>query len=169
MVVLCDSQGKALGEMEKMQAHREAHLHKAFSILIFNSQGQILLQKRAQTKYHSGGLWTNTCCGHPRPNEDPAVAALRRLYEEMGMMCTLKKVLTFEYKAQLDPQMTEHEIDEVFVGVSDELPFPDPNEAEDFRYQSPEEIFKELEFAAQRYTVWFKILMTKLKEDNFFE
>ncbi len=168
MVVLCDNTGKVLGEMEKMQAHREARLHKAFSILIFNSKGEMLLQQRAKTKYHSGGLWSNTCCGHPRPQEDSAVAALRRLYEEMSMVCTLKKIFTFEYQAQLDKEMSEHELDEVFIGYCDDLPLPNPNEVEDFKYQSPAEVLTQLKFAPHRFTVWFKILMEKLEEAGFF-
>ncbi len=163
-VVLCDENGKAIGQMEKMQAHREGLLHRAFSVVITNSQGQILLQRRARTKYHSGTLWTNTCCGHPRPGEDPAAAALRRLYEEMRLICTLKHVFTFSYRAELDKGMIENEVDDVFMGVCDDIPRPDPAEADGFRYMSPSELLYSLAGYPEQYTVWFRVLIKKMQE-----
>ena len=121
-VVLVDTKDCELGVMEKMEAHEKGLLHRAFSVFIFNDKNQLLLQQRAFSKYHSGGLWTNTCCSHPRKGETYKEGAHRRLLEEMGMTCDLEKVLDFIYKAKLDNNLTEHELDHVFVGYCNSNP-----------------------------------------------
>src|SRR5690349_17076045 len=121
-LILVDEQDHEIGTEEKLKTHRDAKLHRAFSIFIFNKKGQLLLQRRALSKYHSGGLWTNTCCGHPRPGENIDKAAHRRLQEEMGFDCNMKDVFRFTYKAPLDHGLTEHEVDHVFIGTCDAQP-----------------------------------------------
>jgi isopentenyl-diphosphate delta-isomerase len=118
-VILVDSEDNPIGTMEKMEAHEKGLLHRAFSVLIFNSKGQMLLQKRARSKYHSGGLWTNTCCSHPAPNESVAEAAKRRLKEEMGIDAEPKFAYKFIYKTPLDQNLVEHEVDHVFTATFD--------------------------------------------------
>ena len=120
-VILVDKNDNQVGLMPKLEAHEKGVLHRAFSIFIFNSKYELLLQKRASSKYHSGGLWTNTCCSHPREGEDTLDAANRRLDEEMGIKTSLRKVYDFIYKAELDNQLTEHEFDHVFYGVFDNI------------------------------------------------
>ena len=121
-VILVDKNDRQVGLMEKQEAHIKGLLHRAFSIFIFNTKNELLLQKRATQKYHSGGLWTNTCCSHPRENESTIDAAYRRLNEEMGMICDLKFKFNFIYKAKLDNNLYEHELDHVFFGFSDSTP-----------------------------------------------
>ena len=135
-VILVNEQDRQTGTMEKMEVHQKAILHRAFSVFIFNDKGEMLLQKRAVKKYHSGGLWTNTCCSHPQPGEDTLEAAGKRLQEEMGFNTTLNKAFTFIYKAELDNGLTEHEFDHVFIGNFNGEVQPDPEEVEDYCYQS---------------------------------
>jgi len=156
-VVLVDEQDKMLGTMEKMQAHQEGKLHRAVSVFIFNSKHELLLQKRADEKYHSAGLWTNTCCSHPRPNEAPELAAHRRLDEEMGLDCDLKFAFTFIYKAHLDNNLTEHELDYVYIGATDSLPKNNPAEVSDWKYISVNELDTDIKLHPNKYTEWFKI------------
>src|ERR1700740_2951379 len=118
-VILVNEQDEETGSMEKMQAHVEARLHRAFSVFVFNSLDKLLLQRRAKGKYHSPGLWTNTCCSHPRPGEKTIDAAKRRLMEEMGFECELHPAFSFIYKAELDNNLTEHEFDHVYFGLHD--------------------------------------------------
>jgi isopentenyl-diphosphate delta-isomerase len=117
-VVLVDEQDQAIGQLEKMEAHRMGLLHRAFSVLIFNTKGELLLQQRAAHKYHSPLLWTNSCCSHPKPGETITAAATRRLQEEMGMSAQLKAAFHFIYKAKLDQGLTEHELDHVVIGYT---------------------------------------------------
>ena len=165
-VVLVDKNDNAIGTMEKQQAHVEGALHRAFSIFIFNSENKLLLQKRASSKYHCGGLWTNTCCSHPRENEIVLDAAARRLQEEMGMQCELKPIFSFVYKAQFENGLTEHEYDHVFVGQSDQLPKLDAEEVEDYRYIGLEELHKEIKVSPQNFTPWFLIALDRVTEFN---
>ena len=163
-VILVDEQDVQTGVCNKLQAHQAGLLHRAISVFIFNSEGKMLLQRRAHTKYHSGGLWTNTCCSHPRPGEDTLKAAQRRLKEEMGLNEDhLFFMFTFIYKARLDNELTEHELDHVFIGKTDEQPKPDPAEVCDYRYLSIEEINKDLEENPEKYTYWFKLIFEKVK------
>lgn len=156
-VILVDEKDQEIGTMEKMQAHEEARLHRAISIFIFNSAGKLLLQKRASHKYHSGGLWTNSCCTHPRPGENVQDAAVRRLDEEMGMDSELFYGFSFIYKAPFDNGLTEYEYDHTFIGVSDEEPVLNFSEAEDFKYEYLQDIIDDFEVNPHLYTEWFKI------------
>ena len=156
-VILVDKNDNQVGLMPKLEAHEKGLLHRAFSIFIFNSRYELLLQKRASSKYHSGGLWTNTCCSHPREGEDTLDAANRRLYEEMGIKTSLRKVYDFIYKAELDNQLTEHEFDHVFYGVCDRDPKLNKDEAEDFKWVDMETLNNDIIKNGNNYTVWFKI------------
>src|ERR1700752_3630137 len=164
-VVLVDEQDKELGTMEKLQAHREGKLHRAISVFIFNSEKKLLLQKRAAGKYHSAGLWTNTCCSHPKPNENTEHAATRRLREEMGMNCKLNHVFSFTYFAVFDNNLSEHEFDHVFFGDSDAVPKPNPEEISDWRYVGMEEIESQLKQNPEQFTAWFKLIFSKIKSE----
>jgi isopentenyl-diphosphate delta-isomerase len=156
-VILVDKNDNQVGLMPKLEAHEKGILHRAFSIFIFNSKYELLLQKRASSKYHSGGLWTNTCCSHPREGEDTLDAANRRLDEEMGIKTSLRKVYDFIYKAELDNQLTEHEFDHVFYGVCDNNPILNKDEAEDFKWVDMETLNNDIIKNEDNYTVWFKI------------
>ena len=156
-VILVDKNDNQVGLMPKLEAHEKGVLHRAFSIFIFNSNYELLLQKRASSKYHSGGLWTNTCCSHPREGEDILDAANRRLDEEMGIKTSLRKVYDFIYKAELDNQLTEHEFDHVFYGVFDKDPILNEDEAEDFKWVDMETLNNDIIKNEDNYTVWFKI------------
>lgn len=162
-VVLVDEHDKEIGTMEKMQAHREGKLHRAVSVIIFNSKKQILLQKRADSKYHSAGLWTNTCCSHPRPGEDSLQAAKRRLYEEMGIRCELQKMFDLTYEIPLHNNLTEHEFDHVYAGICNDIPLPDPGEVSDWKYADVSAIKKEILEDPSRFTDWFRLIMERLK------
>lgn len=165
-VVLVDEQDNAIGTMEKQQAHVEGVLHRAFSIFIFNSDKKLLLQKRASSKYHCGGMWTNTCCSHPRETENTIDAAHRRLQEEMGMQCELKPIFSFVYKAEFENGLTEHEFDHVFFGESDQTPTLNLEEVEDFRYIGMEELQIEINENPAHFTPWFLIALDRVKEFN---
>lgn len=163
-VVLVDHNGKPMGTEEKLNAHRRGVLHLAFSVFIFNSNQQMLLQRRATEKYHSPNLWTNTCCSHPRQHETVLEAANRRLDEEMGMHCDLTPMFTFTYRAELDQQMIEHEFDHVLFGVSDVEPIINPAEVSQFRYVSLTEIETELRANPDQFTEWFKIAFERIRQ-----
>ena len=154
-----DKQGNRLGVIEKLTAHERGVLHEAFSIFVFNEVGELLLQKRQVTKYHSGGLWSNTCCSHARAGEVVADAAVRRLQEEMGFVCPLEFVGSFVYKAALDNNLTEHEFDYLFVGQSNEVPTPNPEEVSDYRWVTLEVLKSELNSHPEQYTAWLSIIM----------
>jgi isopentenyl-diphosphate Delta-isomerase len=160
-VILVDEHDRELGTMEKMEAHRKGVLHRALSVLIFNSKGEILLQKRAESKYHSGGLWTNACCSHPRPSESVADAAARRLKEEMGISVKLKQAGSFIYKAPLDKGLTEHELDYVFAGIFDGVPQINSHEVSDWKFISITELQSDISKNKNHYTEWFKIILEK--------
>lgn len=163
-VILVDEQDVETGAMEKMEAHEKAVLHRAFSVFIFNSDGEMLLQQRAVTKYHSGGLWTNTCCSHPRPGEKTHTAALRRLQEEMGFVTELTPAFSFIYKAAFDNGLTEHEFDHVFIGVYDDAIEYNTEEVAGYSYRSIAAIEEDLLKQPQLYTAWFAIAFPKVKE-----
>jgi isopentenyl-diphosphate delta-isomerase len=156
-VILVDKNDNELGTMEKQEAHVKGLLHRAFSVFIFNDKNELLLQRRAVKKYHSGGLWTNTCCSHPRQNEKTEDAAKRRLLEEMGLRSTLKKQFDFVYKAKLDNNLYEHEFDHVFFGFTNDLPIINPEEVEEYTYKTLEDIGNEMKAIPDKYTEWFKI------------
>jgi isopentenyl-diphosphate delta-isomerase len=165
-VVLVDDQDNAIGTMEKQQAHVEGLLHRAFSIFIFNSERKLLLQKRASSKYHCGGLWTNACCSHPRENENTLDAAIRRLEEEMGMQCSLKPIFTFMYKAEFDNGLTEHEFDHVFFGESNQTPKINTEEVEAYRYIAMEDLQQEVKEFPEKFTPWFIIALDRVLAFN---
>jgi isopentenyl-diphosphate delta-isomerase len=150
-----DADDRVVGTAAKLDAHRAGALHRAFSVFVFDSQGLLLLQQRARAKYHSGGLWTNTCCGHPRPGESTAVAAARRLREEMGIGCGLRDAGWFVYRADVGAGLVEHELDHVLVGCSDREPRPDPGEAAGWRRLAVADLRVELERTPGRFTAWF--------------
>ena len=163
-VILVDKLDNEIGSMEKQEAHIKGVLHRAFSIFVFNSKKQLLLQRRAKTKYHSAGLWTNTCCSHPRPNELTKEAANRRLKEEMGMSCNLSKQFDFIYKATLINGLYEHEFDHVYFGTSNDPPIINLSEVDTFEYKTLEAIKKEIKNKPERYTEWFKICFVQVEK-----
>src|SRR5580698_2348676 len=163
-VILVDGCDQPIGVMEKMAAHRQAVLHRAFSVFIFNSRGEMLLQQRARQPYHSAGLWTNACCSHPRPGEDTREAAIRRLREELGFTTALFKLFEFTYRTAYDNGLTEFEFDHVFVGTYDQEISPDQTEVSDYRYRSMPEIEAELNSAPEAYSSWFQLAFPLLKE-----
>ncbi|MFA5974369.1 MAG: isopentenyl-diphosphate Delta-isomerase [Lentimicrobiaceae bacterium] len=163
-VILVDSHDTPVGQMEKMDAHLKGELHRALSVLIFNSKGEVLLQQRAFSKYHTPGLWSNTACSHPRPDEDNLEAATRRLGEEMGFTTVLNESFDFVYKAHFDNGLIEHEFDHVFFGTFDGIPVINPEEANDFKWVKPSVLMEDMRSAPEDYTVWFRIIMEKMEE-----
>jgi len=163
-VILVDENDVAVGTMEKMEAHEKGILHRAFSVFIFNSDGEMLLQQRALIKYHSGGLWTNSCCSHPRPEEDILVAASRRLQEEMGFDTSLRKVFDFMYKSSFANGLTEHEFDHVFVGYYDGEVKPDQKEVKGYTYQPMKKVEALLQSQPDMFTAWFHIAFPKVMD-----
>lgn len=163
-VILVDENDNETGTMQKMEAHQKALLHRAISVFICNSNGEWLLQKRALQKYHSNGLWTNTSCSHPFPGESNLEAANRRLFEEMGIKAGLTEIFTFIYKEQLDNELTEHELDHVFFGISDVEPEINPDEVEDWKYISFNDLEADVKKNPKNYTVWFLKIFNKVNE-----
>ena len=161
-VILVDKDDTPQGTMEKMEAHEKGVLHRAFSVFIFNSNGEMLLQQRAFSKYHSGGLWTNTCCSHPREGEATIEAAHRRLQEEMGFDCEIKKAFDFIYKKELDKGLTEHELDHVFIGEFEGGFCFNPEEVNAAVYMPVKDVLNEVEQAPENYTEWFKICLSEV-------
>ncbi len=163
-VILVNENDESIGVMEKLEAHKKALLHRAFSIFIFNSKGEMLLHKRAANKYHSPGLWTNACCSHPQPGESTIDAAYTRLQFEMGIHAPLTKAFDFVYKASFDNGLTEHEFDHVFIGEYDGEIKPNPDEVEEYCYKSVDAIKESMQLSASKYTEWFKIAFVKMEE-----
>jgi isopentenyl-diphosphate Delta-isomerase len=155
-VILVDEDDREIGTAPKLQAHVDGALHRAFSVFVFNSEGEVLLQRRANDKYHSGGLWTNTCCSHPRPGEATADAARRRLEEEMGLTLPLQRVFSFTYRSRFEDGLWEHELDHVFIGYTDRDPVPDRSEVGAWRWVRVEEVAAEMAAHPERFTVWFR-------------
>lgn len=154
-VILVNEQDEPVGSMEKMEVHRKALLHRAFSVFIVNRKGDMLLQQRARKKYHSPGLWTNACCSHPRPGEITRDAAARRLSEELGFTTELSKIFAFTYRSEFENGLTEFEYDHVFFGVYDGPIAADPNEVNDYCFKTMAEIQANLGSNPLHYTVWF--------------
>lgn len=161
MLILINENDVETGQMAKMEAHEKGLLHRAFSVFIFNSQGKLLLQQRALSKYHTPGLWTNTCCSHPFPGEEVKAAAVRRLCEELGITADLTFLFKMTYKYGFENGLTEHEIDSVFVGSTDSLPILNKDEVHDYKYVSLEEIKMNMELHPENYTPWFRIIMSE--------
>ena len=162
-VVLVNEMDEELGTMEKLEAHRRGELHRALSIFLFDDQGRVLLQKRADGKYHSAGLWTNTCCSHPRPDEMIVDAAHRRLMEEMRIATALEPQFSFIYRADVGEDMIEHELDHVFFGSWSGSPAPDPMEVADWKYVALEELEKELSVHPDHFTAWLHFCWPQVK------
>ena len=164
-VIIVNKKDRQIGTMEKVEAHRQGLLHRAFSIFIFNSKNEMLLQKRAINKYHSGGLWTNTCCSHPKPGEDMDAAANRRLMEEMNINCSIKKVFSFIYKKEVDNYLIEHEFDHVYLGKFDGVPEPNHKEVLQWKFTEWSTLKLDVKQNPGHYTEWFKIGLKKV--DSF--
>ena len=158
-VILVTTDDLPIGTMEKMEAHRKGLLHRAFSVLLFNSKGEVLLQKRAEAKYHSAGLWTNTCCSHPLPGENITDAARRRLYEEMGIDAQPSFVYKFIYRTPLDQNLIEHELDYVFVGTFNGEPNINPAEVAEWKYADLQWLKADVKEHPEKYTVWFRLIL----------
>jgi isopentenyl-diphosphate delta-isomerase len=163
-VILVDEKDNPIGEMEKMEAHIKAILHRAFSVFIFNDRNELMIQQRALSKYHSPGLWTNTCCSHPRKGEETIEAAHRRMLEEMGFDCEFAEAFTFLYKADVGQDLIEHEFDHVFIGHSNAIPLINHEEVHDWKYMRMEDIRKDIDRNPHQYTVWFKIAFDEVEE-----
>lgn len=155
-VVLVDENDNAIAEMEKLMAHEQGRLHRAFSVFIFNDKGELLLQQRASHKYHGAGLWTNTCCSHPQWGETVALSAEERLIYEMGLKCDLRLVYSFIYNERVENNLTEHELDYVFVGYSDQCPVLNKDEVQDYKWMNADEILSDIKNSPSHYTVWFR-------------
>ncbi len=156
-VILVNEQDEQTGLMPKLEAHEKGLLHRAFSVFLFNTKGEFILQQRAADKYHSAGLWSNTCCSHPLAEEDTLQAAHRRLNEEMGLQAELKPLYSFIYKASLERGLTEYEFDHIFTGISDQEPVINREEVADWKYIAPAELLADIENRPEQYSVWFKL------------
>ena len=166
-VILVDMLDNEIGTMPKMEAHLRGHLHRAFSIFIFNSNGELLLQQRALDKYHSGGKWTNTCCSHPRSGEQTIDAANRRLNEEMGMKSELQYGFNFIYNAPLSDNLFEHEFDHVYFGVSDHAPKINKIEVADFKYIGMQILTADIKNNPHHYTECLKICFNRVLDSYY--
>ncbi|MBI2126478.1 MAG: isopentenyl-diphosphate Delta-isomerase [Thaumarchaeota archaeon] len=168
VLILVDEHDRQTGTEEKMKAHREGKLHRAFSVFIFNTKGEMLITCRAKTKYHCGGMWTNACCSHPRPGETAEQAAHRRLQEELGFDCKLKEIFSFIYKVEFDNGLWEHEFDHIFVGVYDQDPVPDASETDAFAWMSMDGLKAEIN-DSEKYTRWFQIAFQKMMDEGLLD
>jgi isopentenyl-diphosphate delta-isomerase len=158
-VVLVDEDDQPLGSMDKLEAHQKGVLHRAFSVLVYNSKGDILVQQRASTKYHSAGLWTNTCCSHPRPGESMLEASTRRLREEMGIEAEPRFLYKFIYRVDLDGDLVEHEVDHVFSANFDGQPKANPHEVQDWKFIPVTELLRDVAEHPENYTYWFRLIL----------
>ena len=163
-VILVDKNDIQIGLAGKTAAHEKGLLHRAVSVFILNASGEWLLQKRASSKYHSGGLWSNTCCTHPLPGEPAIEAANRRLFEEMGLQCDLKELFSFTYFEKMENGLIENEFDHVFLGVTDNIPILNYTEAEDFKYLSFADLKTDIKTNSSGYTVWFRKIFQSVQD-----
>lgn len=163
-VILVNEQDEVIGQMEKIEAHEKAILHRAFSVFILNNKNEIMLQQRAKTKYHSPLLWTNTCCSHQRLGETNIQAGKRRLIEEMGIETELKELFHFIYKAPFDNGLTEHELDHVMIGYYEDEPIINTEEVESWQWMSIDDIKNDIKANEKNYTAWFKIIFKEFSE-----
>ncbi|SHG06321.1 isopentenyl-diphosphate delta-isomerase [Salegentibacter echinorum] len=160
-VILVNEKDEQIGLMEKIEAHEKALLHRAFSVFVFNKKNELMIQQRALSKYHTPGLWTNTCCSHQREGESNIEAGKRRLQEEMGFSTNLKEVMSFIYKAPFSNGLTEHEYDYIMIGNYEDDPKPNPDEVANWKWMSLEDIKADIAVNPQEYTEWFKIIFDK--------
>ncbi len=161
-VILVDAHDGEVGVGEKLQVHRDGTLHRAFSVFVFDGAGRLLLQRRHPDKYHSGGLWSNTCCSHPRPGETVEAAAHRRLREEMGFDCALRPLFGFVYKIQLGDRLYEHEYDHVLVGTYEGTPAPNAEEVADWKWVFPDDLQAHVAQSPEVYTYWFRLVLDRV-------
>lgn len=167
-VILVNERDEEIGTEAKLAAHRSGVLHRAFSVFVTNGRGEMLLQRRAAGKYHSAGLWSNACCGHPRQGEGVGEAAARRLGEEMGFRCALRPAYSFVYRAELGEGLVEHELDHVFLGAFDGTPEPDAGEVSEWRWVAPDALRTEMARAPETFTPWFRMAVPELAERGVF-
>ncbi len=161
-VVLVDSQDRPLGSAEKLQAHRQGWRHRAFSVFVYDRRGRLLLQQRHPGKYHSGGLWSNTCCSHPRPGESVQAAAHRRIAEEMGFSCSLQSAFRFSYEEAVGDGLVECEVDHIFIGRVDSVTVqPHDDEVIDWRWAPSQALRSDVQARPEAYTVWFRLLLAR--------
>jgi isopentenyl-diphosphate Delta-isomerase len=158
-VVLVDERDAEVGVAPKLDVHVDGRLHRAFSVFVFDSGGRMLLQRRADGKYHSPGLWSNAACGHPRPGEPTDAAARRRLREEMGLECALEPRMTMRYRAEVGAGLVEHELDHVYVATCDDRPAPHPDEVSEWRWMGAADLRADVAAAPERYTPWFRLAL----------
>lgn len=161
ILILVNDKDEVTGTADKTEVHRKGLLHRAISAFIFNDEGKLLLQRRALSKYHSAGLWTNTCCSHPRPGEPTLNAAQRRLFEEMGIRTLLKFFRTFQYRSDFENGLIENELDHVFYGISNDNPIPDKEEVLEWKYIDAEELIADININPLQYTSWLKICIDR--------
>lgn len=163
-IILVDESDREVGSTGKLEAHQQGLLHRAFSIFVFNSDGKMLLQKRSRTKYHSDGLWSNTCCSHPRPGHAIESEAQRKLLQEMGFVCPLERAFHFTYRVVFNYNLIEHEVDHVFIGRYDGDPVPNPEEADDWKWMDVEDLKDQLQQHPEQYSYWLKICIEQVLE-----
>lgn len=164
-VILVDEHDLELGAIDKMEAHVKGMLHRAFSVFLFNSKKEMLIHQRAAGKYHGGGLWTNACCSHPQPGEANKAGAIERLHFEMGIKCELQKAFSFIYHAPVENGLIEHEYDHVYIGFTDEVPVPHPDEVQDYRWISTADLKQEIASQPEKFTFWFKKAFSMLRTE----
>ena len=160
-VILVDEKDNQIGVKEKLEVHKAGDLHRAFSVFIFNSKNELLMQKRSNNKYHSADKWTNTCCSHPLPGEDLKQSAINRLNKEMGVYCDIEEKFSFIYKAEFENGLFEHEYDHVFVGYCDKNPNPNVDEVSEWKWISLNSLKKDIEKNPDDYTPWLKIALVR--------
>ncbi|SES91507.1 isopentenyl-diphosphate Delta-isomerase [[Clostridium] polysaccharolyticum] len=164
LVICVDEQDNGLGVMEKMEAHEKGILHRAFSIFVWNQKEELMIHQRALEKYHSGGLWTNTCCSHPQPGEELLESAHKRLIAEMGFDCNLKESFSFLYQTEFEDGLVEHEFDHVIMGCYEGAATPNPEEVCDYKWVPLDELERDMKVNPKKYTVWFRIAMEKVQK-----
>jgi isopentenyl-diphosphate delta-isomerase len=165
-VILVNERDEWVGSMEKMEAHRKGVLHRAFSIFVMNNKGEMLIQQRAEGKYHSGGLWSNACCSHPSPGESTLGAAHRRLQEEMGFDCELQPLFKLKYKSDVSGDMVEHELDHIYLGYYNREVVVNPKEVKSYKYVALEKLREWIEDQPDQFTNWFRLAMPKFLEHS---
>lgn len=159
IIILVDENDNQIGTEEKLIVHQKGLLHRAFSVFVFNEKSELLLQQRAASKYHSAGLWSNTCCSHFHPDETMEIFVKRRMVEEIGFSCSLKMIYKFIYKVRLENSLIEHELDYVFIGLSNESPILNPKEAQDYKWISLSDVYIAIQKNPDQYSHWFKIII----------
>ena len=164
IIVAVNEQDEEIGLFDKLKVHKDGILHRAVSVFIFNNEGEWLIQRRAEQKYHSASLWSNTACSHPIKGEATLASAERRLVEEMGLELSLEKLFSFQYKAEFNNGLIENELDHVFVGYTQESPNLNPEEVSEYRWMTTFELEKEIQEQPENFTVWFKILFPRMKQ-----